>query len=138
MVVELEGAGSENKAKRVLDRAVVAVEIRSEEVEEFRVRGFAAKAAEIVGGGDDAAAEDMVPEAVDDNAGGERVVGAGDAVGKFEAAAVLSLVRSWVDGIEEVARDEVGGLFVVAADEERVVGGVSLDDAGGAEGWEEF
>jgi hypothetical protein len=137
-VVELEGARGEDEAKGVLDRAVVVVEIRSEEVEELGVRGFAAEAAEVVGGGDDAAAEDVVPEAVDDDAGGERIVMAGDAVGEFEAAAMLSLVRCWVDGIEEVAGNGVGGLFVVPADEKRVVRGVSLDDAGGAEGWEEF
>src|ERR1041385_4805526 len=49
-----------------------------EPVEELGVAGAAAHFAEVVGGVDDSAAEVVVPDAVDDGAPGEGVVGVGD------------------------------------------------------------
>ena len=61
-------------------------ELVGEEVEQLGVARFVAAEAEIAGGGDEALAKVMVPEAVHDDAGGERVVGMGDPVREGESA----------------------------------------------------
>src|SRR5207249_4779361 len=61
-------------------------EARRQPVEQFWVRRAVAVEAEVVGGGDQAAAEVVVPDAVHDDAGGERVGGVDDPVGQASAA----------------------------------------------------
>ena len=51
------------------------------------MRWFLAEYAKIVDGGDDAAAEEVVPDAVDHHARGQRVGGIDDLLGDFQAAA---------------------------------------------------
>jgi hypothetical protein len=104
-------------------------------VEEFGVGGEVAEFAEVVGGGDEAATEDVMPEAVDDDASGEGIgFEIGDVLGEFETAALGGVEGGGVEGVEEAAGDEGGGLFVIATDEEGGVLGVGFDDAGDAGG----
>ena len=56
-----------------------------EPVEQFGMRGRGAHEAEVVRGGDEALAEVLLPDAVHDHAGGERVIGARDPLCKAEA-----------------------------------------------------
>src|SRR6185369_11933015 len=58
-------------------------EFRCEPVEQFGVRRPSAVEAEVVGCVDEAHAEVVMPEAVDYNARGERVVSIGNPVGEF-------------------------------------------------------
>ncbi len=62
---------------------VVVAEVGGELVEEFGMGDGAAHDAEVAGGGAEAAAEVVLPEAVGDDAGGEGVVGADEPGGEF-------------------------------------------------------
>ena len=75
-------------------------EPEGEVVEQFRVRGQFAQAAEIVDRAHEAPAEDVVPEPVDHDAGGERVVGRGKLLGKFQPAAARGTERRRVERLE--------------------------------------
>ena len=131
----LEGVGEEDVAKEALDGAAGGDEALGEVVEEFGVGGEVAEFAEVVGGGDEAAAEEVMPETVDDDAGGEGVARhVGHVSGEFEAAALGGVEGGGIEGVEEAAGDEGGGLFVIATDEEGGVFGVGFDDAGDAGG----
>ena len=65
-------------------------EPRGEVVEQLGVAGGFGLHAQVVGRADEALAEMVHPDAVDHDAGGERVVLAGDGLGEFEAAAALA------------------------------------------------
>ena len=80
-----------------------------------------AQSAEIVGRGDDAAAEEVVPDAVDDDAAGQGIVRAKQAFGQFQAAALVGLVGRVVDGVEKAAGNGIERFFVVSALEERLI-----------------
>ena len=67
-----------------------AMNRRRQMVEQFGMRGPLAQQAEIAGRADDAAAEMVLPDAVDDHAGRQRVVAAGDGPGQFEPSAPLA------------------------------------------------
>ncbi|MFM1944029.1 MAG: hypothetical protein RI897_3011 [Verrucomicrobiota bacterium] len=103
----LEGVGCEDELLDVFDGPSVLDEFGGEPVEEFRVSGRDAVGAEVTGGGGDAGAEGVVPEAVDEDAGGEWVLGVGDPVGELGAA----LLFGGVHGEAECAEDgeRVGG-----------------------------
>src|SRR5262245_63604662 len=58
-------------------------------VEELQVRGWVASQAEVAGSGDQPLAEVPVPDAVDDDPGGERVLRVDDRLGQLEPAAPL-------------------------------------------------
>src|SRR5262249_8449484 len=62
-------------------------ELRGEPVEQFWVRRLLAELAEVVGRGDDAAAEMVLPKAVDDHAGRQRIIFRGDPVGEHQPPA---------------------------------------------------
>src|ERR1043165_6224044 len=64
-------------------------EARREMIEQFRMRGWLAAHAEIVGRGDETATEMILPEAVGHHAGGERVIGPGQPLREFEPATAL-------------------------------------------------
>ena len=131
----LEGLGEEDVAKEGLYGTAGGDEALGEVIEEFGVSGEVAEFAEVVGGGDEAAAEDVMPEAVDDDAGGEGIARhVGHVSGEFEPAALGGVEGGWIEGVEEAAGDEGGGLFVIATDKEGGVLGVGFDDAGDAGG----
>ena len=60
-------------------------EVDGEPVEQFGVAGVLALGAEVGGRGDDAGAEEDLPEAVHFDAGGERMLGHRDPLGEAEA-----------------------------------------------------
>lgn len=59
----------------MFERPVVLFDVVGEVVEEQGVGWFFAESTEVVGGGDDALAEDVMPESVDDDPCEEWVVG---------------------------------------------------------------
>jgi hypothetical protein len=84
------------------------------------MRRQVAEFAEIIDAGDDAAAEDMMPHAIDDDAGGERVaLHVRHVLGEFKAAAGLRVEGRGIERVEETARNEFSRLFVLATDKER-------------------
>ena len=86
---ELVGAAKGYFADEGFDGPVIFDEIEGEVIEEFWVAGELAGFAEVVGGADDSLPEEVFPNAVGHDAGGEGVVGIGDPVGEFEAAGVI-------------------------------------------------
>jgi len=64
-------------------------EAGGEVVEQLGMSGRGRHVAQIVGRGDEAFAEMLLPEAVDEDAGREGVFGIGDGLGEFEAAAAV-------------------------------------------------
>ena len=70
-----------------LDRPALLHQRRGQPVEQFRMRGFFARAAEVVGIAGQRLAEVPEPEAVDPDARGQRIVGARDPARQSEAAA---------------------------------------------------
>ena len=73
---------------------------------------------EVVAGGDQACSEVSLPDAVNDDAGGQRVPGSGNAVGQFQPAAPGCLeggVASAVDNLQEASRSHRAGAFVTSA-----------------------
>ena len=95
------------------------------------MRGALTGGAEVVGRGDEAGAEVLLPDAVDDDAGGEGVFFAGEGLGESEAAIVGE--RAGVDGgedLRETARDGVAGFEAVAANENVGIDGRAGDGDG--------
>ena len=81
------GGGVQHLAVEALDVPAALAEIDGQPVEQLRVRGRFALAAEIVGGLDQAHAENLLPHAVDGHARGERVVFGEEPAGEAEAIA---------------------------------------------------
>ena len=72
------GIAQHHEPVEVLERPAVFDQLDGQPVEQFGVgRGFAV-GAEVVGRGDDSAAEVVLPEPVDDDAGRQRLVGPGE------------------------------------------------------------
>ena len=94
------------------------------------MRGEITHLAEVVDGGHDAAAKEMMPGAVDEHPWRERVVRGDEAVGEFAAAALVGCEGPRVDCLQKASRHRIGGLLVVAANEERLVEHRALDDTG--------
>ena len=68
------GAREDDGADQVFDAPVVLGEVGGEVVEEFGVGGFFAEGAEVIDGGNDASAEEVVPDSVGHDSGGEGVL----------------------------------------------------------------
>ena len=137
---ELVGARGDEFADEFLEGPALGDELRGEVVEQLRVRGLVAEATEVVHGRDEAAPEEVVPDAVDHDASGERVLRGGDGLGEGEAGREEGL-EWWTRTVQDfqvATRDGVGGLGVVAASEERGVEGGACDDAGRAAGGGDF
>ena len=85
MVSAAEGdfANERLNGPAVLDKA------KGKVVEEFGVAGKLAGLAEVVGCADDAFAEEVFPNAVGHDAGGQRIFGISDPVSEFESAGVF-------------------------------------------------
>ena len=85
--------------------------------------GAVAAGAEVAGGSDQALAEVPEPDAVDDDAGGEGVVLAGDRLRELEAAAALGEgLAVFRQDRRELAGDLVAAVAGVAADEDHGFG----------------
>ena len=93
------------------------------------MRGRRSEVAEVVGCGSQAAAEEVVPDAVGDHPPCQRVVGPQEIVGEFQPAAVGRLVGRGVDHGEKAAGHGLARLLVVAAGQERLVAAHGLRHA---------
>ena len=92
------------------------------------MRGEVAEFAEVIDAGDEAATEDVMPHAVDDDPRGERVVlHVRHVLGEFESAALLRGEGLGIERIEKTAGDDFGKLVVIATNKERGVLGIGLD-----------
>ncbi len=139
----LVGGAGEDEAVDGFDAPAFGDEAEGEPVEESGVgRGIGAEA-EVAGGGDEAAAEVVVPDAVDHDPGGEGVGGVDDGAGQFEAAAALverlAVVVAGED-LEEPAGDGVAEASRAAADEHarvRFGGAIGEDEGGGGAEFEQ-
>ena len=84
------------------------------------MRRRVARHAEVIDGGDQALAEQVLPDAVDHHARGERVLRAGQPLGQLEPAALLGIdlrcVRGHSSDREEAARHDRPELLGLAAD----------------------
>ena len=93
------------------------------------MRWFRTQVAEVVGCGSQAAAEEVVPDAVDDHPPCQRVVGPQEIVGEFQPAAVGRLVGRGIDHGEKAAGHGLTRLLVVATGQERLVAADGLRHA---------
>src|SRR6185295_13001212 len=81
------GVAGEDEPVQFLERPVGVVdEPIGEPVQEFRVSGCGTHEAEVAGGADEADAEVLLPDAVDDDARGQWVIRAGEPLGEAETA----------------------------------------------------
>ena len=72
------------------------------------MRGQITEPAEVVGAGDDAPTKDVMPKAVDDDPGGERVfLHVGHLLGEFESATLLGVEGRGIECVEETAWDDL-------------------------------
>ena len=119
----LVGGGEEDAAVEFFERPAGGDEVDGEGIEEFGMGGQIAAEAEVAGGGDEAGAEVVHPDAVDEDAGGERVVGVDEGLGEFEAAGAVGkgLLVAAAEAGEGAGRGECAGVVGVAAEED--VGG---------------
>ncbi len=136
----LEGLGEDDGAVEGFDGPVFGDELGGEVIEQVLLEGFGSTDTEVTGGGDERSAEVPGPDSIDDDAGGEGVVGVGDGLGEFESAAAMGEGGGVGagEGGEEAARDFIAGVIGVAAEEDAGVGGGGfvLEDhgAGGCAG----
>jgi hypothetical protein len=127
--------GEDEFADERLERPLhLVAEPPGEVVEQFGMARFPAEPAEIVGGGDESFAEKMVPDPVDEDAGGEGILFRDEIAGEFETTGSGGLIGCRIDRLEETPWHRCGGLLVIAADEERLVDSGSFPDAGSAGG----
>ena len=83
------GRGVHHEAMHCLHGPTGFDEVLREVIEEFRVSGLLAEAAEVVGRGDDASSEMPTPKAVYNDAGGEWVFGGSNPAGELESSALF-------------------------------------------------
>ena len=102
---------------QLLQGPAVVHEAHRQPVEQLGVRGLLRHVAEVVGGRDDAGAEVMEPDAVDEHAGRQRVGAVGDGQRQLPAAAafVEGLAVGAGEDLEELARGDGALLVAVAA-----------------------
>ena len=114
----------------------VADEVDGEMVEQFAVRRRLAEHAEVVHGWHEAAAEEVVPDAVHDDAGGEGIGGVNDMLREFETAAAggegLRLCSR--ERFEEAAGRALGRVARLAAHEEKLVHAAAIEHRGRGHG----
>ena len=112
-----EGLTEHEFAHEVLRGPAFADELAGEPVEQFGVRGFVAEAAEVIGRGDEAGAEDPLPHAVHIDAGGERMLGMQQRFGEGETVGdAFARQHFQRGGLDEFAR----GVHI-ATDVERIL-----------------
>ena len=89
LAAHLIGAGEQQHPVHCFERPACLNEPAGEEIEQFGMRGKLAGAAVIVGSADDALGEVILPDAVRDYAGGERMGRRGEPLGHFETSGAL-------------------------------------------------
>ena len=82
------------------------------------MRRVIAEASKIIDRADQSATEDVVPESIRDDAGGERIVGRGDLLGELQAAAASGHESFGVESLKVATRDDGRRLLVFSAHEE--------------------
>ena len=117
-------------------RAPAVADFDCEPVEEFGMRGFFADATEVVGGFDEASSEVVLPDAVDDAAPGQGVVGMNDPIGECDAAVAfgvmfgeIELIQSSDDAGDGIWFDLVEWLSDIAASEDVNVARLAVEVA---------
>ena len=129
VIIPQESVRRDEEFDHVLDRAPAVNESPGQEIKQFGVGGEIAEPAKIIGGGDNAGAEHMMPDAVHHDAGGEGIGIAGQAVGKLQAAAAGGLERGGVDAVKKVPGHRCAWLLVIAANEERGIMCIGFEHA---------
>ena len=129
------GVGGDDAGDEFFHVPAVFAEGDSEPVEEFGMGGRGALGAEVVAGFDEAGAEELLPEAVDGDAGGEGVVGAYQPLGEVEAGGLFFVGKRGEES-GGVAVDGGGGFVIEAAvhDEAGAGFGQIRHDEGGGDG----
>src|SRR5436309_2950885 len=96
------------------------------------MRGRLAKYAEIIHRGDDPPAEQVVPDAIDDDPADERVnPRIGDLPGQFEPAAAWTRQRSSAECLEKSPRHSFAEVLGVAPNENALIDGAAVEHGGG-------
>lgn len=115
----LVGGAEEELAMEGFEAPTGVDELAGQPVEELGVGWWFGAGAEVGGGGDEGLAEVMHPDAIDEDAGGEGVVGGGDGVGQFASAAALGerLGIALIEDAEEAAGGGTAGARGIAAAE---------------------
>ena len=122
-------------ADESLQRPILLVaEAVGEKVEQRGMARLLSESAEVVHRWDDALAEEVMPDTVHDDAAGEGIFRINKIAGKLEPSRALGRVGSAVEFFEKAPRHGRAGLFVIAADKERLVDPGSLEDSRGAGG----
>ena len=91
------------------------------------------KSAKVVHRRDQSRSEEVIPDAIRHNAGGEWVFGADQIIGKLQSATICRVVRSLIDRLEESPGFWLSGLFMVAPLEYRLVKTSRFPDSGNAD-----
>ena len=115
----------------LLDRPAAPAEAGRQVVEQVRVRGRLAAEAEVAGRADEAGAEVVQPDAVDQHAGRQRVLRVGDGAGQPQAAAAVAEGAAILAGdhFEELPRHRLAGAVrVAAAEDARLVRRRGIDE----------
>jgi hypothetical protein len=128
----LPGFGDDNEADEAFKG--IADKPGSEIIEQFWMGWSCAEAAEVIGGGDQAATEEMMPDAVHDDAGGEGIIRTGEIFSQLEAGTFGGDVRLGIERFQEAAGDTFTWLFVVATSEEGLIGFLGVDETRSADG----
>ena len=107
----LVGLRADDLTNQLFERPTLRDKPRGEMIEQFRMARLLAGGAEVVDGGDDAAAEEPAPDAVDQHAGGERIVGRRDPGGEQQPGRrVAGMARVAIKHLEIPSGGDVTGL----------------------------
>ena len=120
------------RADHFFHAPAVLRELHGERIEQFRVARLFPGRAEIIRAAHETRAEEMQPDAIYHDAGGEGIRGCGEPVGELEAT-TLDVRDFWRIAIgehgHEASRNGLGGLINLAADEHARFGASSLHHA---------
>ena len=115
----LPGLRADEVAVECLDGPAVVDEPGGQVIQQLGVGGLFPGGAEVVRRGDEAGAEVVLPDAVDEDAGGEGIAGTGDGAGQTEAAVIgIGAAVHGGEHLEEAAGHGFAGLAEVAPDQD--------------------
>ena len=122
--VELIDAAADDALDELFEAPTIGDELLGQMIEQLRMRWGCAAGTEVVHGLDEASAEEPVPDAIHDDACGERVVGRSDPISEFEPSAVafgnVELLTMSED-FRQSTRHCIGFVVDAATDEKRAV-----------------
>ena len=128
-----KGGGEQQRLEQAFDIPVGLAEVAGEPVEQFRMAGQFSLRAEVVARFDEARAEQLLPEAIDGDAGSERMLGRDEPVGEVEPGGATAFNRQFREDRGDARLDGVARFIVLAAKHhERIVrfGQIFEDHAG--------